>query len=83
MDNGTTEREVKTILENYNMTLNYSIDCNWNNGGYKYYIKVYKDDLPDVVRDGLRKDENWTDSGLSSFYKRRLYYISDNRTSYP
>lgn len=68
-ENGTTEPEVKTILENYNMTLNYSIDCNWNNGGYKYYIKVYKDDLPDVVRDGLRKDENWTDSGLPSFTK--------------
>lgn len=68
-ENGTAEPEAKAILENYNMTLNYSLDCNWNNGGYKYYIKVYKDDLPNVVRDGLKKDENWTDSGLPSFTK--------------
>lgn len=32
-ENGTTEPEVKAILENYNMTLNYSIDCNSDNGG--------------------------------------------------
>lgn len=31
-ENGTTEPEVKAILENYNMTLNYSIDCNSDNG---------------------------------------------------
>ncbi|AAM31124.1 MULTISPECIES: UPF0228 family protein [Methanosarcina] len=68
-ENGTTEPEVKAILENYNMTLNYSIDCNSDNGGYKYYIKVDKDDMPDVVKDGLKKDKNWTDSGSPSFTK--------------
>jgi len=68
-ENGTTEPEVKAILENYNMTLNYSIDCNRDNGAYKYYIKVYKDNMPDVVRDGLRKDENWTDLALPYFTK--------------
>ena len=68
-EDGTTEPEVKAILENYNMTLNYSIDCNADNGGYKYYIKVQKDNLPDVVKDGLRKDENWTDPVLPYFTK--------------
>jgi hypothetical protein len=63
-ENGTTEQEVETILGNYNMTLNYSIDCNVDNGGYKYYIKVNKDKMQKIVGDGLKKDENWTDSGF-------------------
>jgi len=63
-ENGTTEQEVETILGNYNMTLNYSIDCNANNGGYKYYIKVNKDKMHEIEENGLRKEENWTDSGF-------------------
>jgi hypothetical protein len=68
-EDGTAEPEVKTILEDYSMILNYSIDCNAGNGGYKYYIKVYKDNLPDIVGDGLKKDENWTDPALPYFKK--------------
>lgn len=68
-ENGTTEPEVKAILENYNMILSYNIDCNSDNGGYKYYIKVDKDNIPDVVKDGLKSDENWTDPVLPSFTK--------------
>jgi hypothetical protein len=68
-ENGTTEQEVETILGNYNMTLNYSIDCNVDNGGYKYYIKVNKDKMQEITEDGLRKDENWTDPGLPFFTK--------------
>ncbi|HEY3362513.1 MAG TPA: UPF0228 family protein [Methanosarcina sp.] len=68
-ENGTTEQEVETILGNYNMTLNYSIDCNADNGGYKYYIKVNKDKMQETIGDGLRKDENWTDPGLPFFTK--------------
>lgn len=63
-ENGTTEQEVETILGNYNMTLNYSIDCNVDNGGYKYYIKVNKDKMHEMEENGLRKEENWTDSGF-------------------
>ena len=73
-EDGTTEPEVKAILENYNMILNYSIDCNWNNGGYKYYIKVYKDKRMDMINE-LKKDENWTDPALPDFKKGDYYII--------
>lgn len=63
-ENGTTEQEVETILGNYNMTLNYSVDCNADNGGYKYYIKMNKDEVQGIEENGLRKEENWTDSGF-------------------
>jgi hypothetical protein len=53
-ENGTTEPEVKTILENY-MTVNYTIDYNSNIGRGMYYIKVDKDKMNE-----LKKGENWT-----------------------
>jgi hypothetical protein len=56
------------------MKLNYSIDCNADNGVYKYYIKVHKDNLSNAVKDGLRKDENWTDS-LPSYFIKGDYFI--------
>jgi Uncharacterised protein family (UPF0228). len=81
-EDGTTEPEVKAILENYNMILNYSIDCNWDNGGYKYYIKVNKNNMSDLVKDGLRKDENWTDPVLDPFTKGDfiIYPITEQAT---
>jgi hypothetical protein len=39
-ENETTEQEVKGILENYNMTVNYTIDYNSNIGRGIYYVKV-------------------------------------------
>ena len=76
-ENGITEPEVKTILENYNMILNYSIDCsNASNGGQKYYIKVYKNNLSDLVGDGLRKDGNWTYDG--TYDTASYYFIKGN-----
>jgi hypothetical protein len=39
-ENGTTESGVKNILENYNMTVNYSIDHNSQMLGSIHYIKV-------------------------------------------
>lgn len=54
-ENETTEQEVKGILENYNMTVNYTIDYNSNIGRGIYYVKVGEDKINE-----LRKDENWT-----------------------
>lgn len=71
LKNGTTEPEVKAILENNNMILNYSIDSNQDNGEYKYYLEVYKDNMPDVVADGLKKD--WIDTELYVFVKGDYY----------
>lgn len=57
---GITELEVRAILEKYNLPT-YNLIYNWDNGGYKYYIEVEKDKMPDVVDEGLNKDDNWTD----------------------
>lgn len=78
-EDGTTEPEIKAVIENYDMTLNYSIDCNQDNGDHEYYIKVYKDNLPDVVEDGLKKDGNWIYEGrygyTSYYFKKGDYCI--------
>lgn len=55
-ENGTTEPEVKEILENYNMTKNWIIEYNVENMGNMYYVKVDED-----KRNELRKEENWNE----------------------
>ncbi|KKG16324.1 hypothetical protein EO94_13455, partial [Methanosarcina sp. 2.H.T.1A.3] len=54
-ENETTESEVKAILENYNIPVNYTIDYNSNISCGMYYVKVDEDKINE-----LRKDENWT-----------------------
>lgn len=39
--NGTTESEVKTILENYNMTVNYTIEYNYDGFRGRWINSVY------------------------------------------
>ena len=58
-EEGTTEPEVKAILENYNMTIN-TIDYNSDIMPSRYYMILDRDKRMDV-RNELRKDENWTD----------------------
>jgi hypothetical protein len=58
-EDGTTEPEVKAILEKYNMTMN-TIEYNSDLQPERYYLTVDADKRMDV-RDELRKDENWTD----------------------
>lgn len=55
VENETTEPEIKAILENYNIPVNYTIDYNSNISRGKYYIKADEDKINE-----LRKDENWT-----------------------
>jgi len=57
-ENGTTEPEVKAILKNYNMTVNYTIDYDSDNMLKRYYITVDQDKRMDIINE-LRKDENW------------------------
>jgi len=54
-ENETTEPEVKAILENYNIPVNYTIDYNSNIGRGVYYVKVDEDKINE-----LRKNENLT-----------------------
>jgi hypothetical protein len=56
---GISESQVKTILENYSMTKNYSIEYNTNNTDEKYYIIVDKNRIYDIKSE-LKKEENWT-----------------------
>lgn len=48
-ENGTTEQEVKTILENSNIPVNYSIDYNTNLSSGRNYAKVDTDKKTAVV----------------------------------
>ena len=70
-ENGTTESEVKTILENYNMTVNYSIDYNSQMLGNMYYTKVEENKMMNL-RDELKECGNWT-----LYQKRKLLYNFD------
>ncbi|WP_148705063.1 UPF0228 family protein [Methanosarcina siciliae] len=58
-EDGTTESEVKAILENYNMTMNYSIDYNVDYFEDKYYISVDEDKIVDI-RNELKREIDWT-----------------------
>ena len=71
-ENGTTEPEVKTILENYNMTMNYTIDYNYVSIDPKYYIIVDKDRIMNA-RSELGKVKNWNETEFA--IKKGNYYI--------
>lgn len=58
-ENGTTESEVETILENCNMTVNYTIDYDSDYMLKRDYITVDQDKKMDIMNE-LRKDENFT-----------------------
>jgi hypothetical protein len=70
-ENGTIEPEVKAILENYNMTVNYSIDYNSTTMPENYYIKVDNIKKMDIINE-LGKNKN-----LISFFeiKKENYSI--------
>lgn len=71
-ENGTTEHEVRSILGNYNMTVNYTIGYNSDSIDPNHYIKVDKDKMMNV-RSELGKVENWNES--ESMTKKENYYI--------
>jgi hypothetical protein len=60
-ENGTTEPEVKTILENCNQTVNYTLDYNSDSFDPMYYIMVDKDKEMNI-RSNLKKIRDWNES---------------------
>jgi len=64
-ENGTTEQEVKTILENSNIPINYSIDYNTDLSSGRHYAKVEKDKKTAVV-DEFKKGEKISRTWISS-----------------
>lgn len=71
-ENGTTESEVKSVLKNYNMTMNYTIDYNYDSVDPGYYIPVDKDKIANI-RNELGKVENWKESEF--IIKKDDHYI--------
>ncbi|WP_229394898.1 hypothetical protein [Methanosarcina sp. DH1] len=57
-ENGTTEQEVKTILENSNIPVNYSIDYNTDISAGRNYAKVEKDKKMAVVDEFKKGEKN-------------------------
>jgi len=74
-EDGTTEQEVKSILKNSNMPINYSIDYNSDIMSSRCYIVVNEDKIVNI-RDELRKKENWTDPIFPDFKKGDYYIIT-------
>lgn len=71
-ENGVTESEVKSILDNYNLITNYTIDYNINYVRPNHYIKVDKDKIMNS-RSELSKVKNWNESEFVT--KKENYYI--------
>ena len=75
-ENRTAEPEVKAILENCNMTMNYSINYNaFNLMEKRYYLKIDKDKRMDI-KDELDKEGNWTDPIFPDIQKGNYYIIT-------
>jgi Uncharacterised protein family (UPF0228) len=81
-ENGTTEPEVKAILENCNMTMNYSIDYKTYVSSSRYYVKVDKDKEMDII-DQLRKEDNLFDPNYQVIKKGNYYVIVSKQISEP
>ncbi|HIH94884.1 TPA: UPF0228 family protein [Methanosarcina acetivorans] len=73
-EDGTTEQEVKSILEKYNTTMN-TIEYDSNLQPERYYLVVDADKRMDV-RNELGKDENWTDPIYHDIKKGNHYIIT-------
>lgn len=69
---GVSESEVKTTLQNSNITINYSMEYDTNSTDERYYVMVDKDKITDV-RDEFGEENNWTKSVPT--IKKGDYYI--------
>ncbi|AKB33993.1 hypothetical protein MSSIH_3303 [Methanosarcina siciliae HI350] len=77
-ENGTSDSEVETILENYNMNVNYSIEYNNRNMADDYYIMLDKDerDVRRELSEGMKEEKkDWTVSSLSHVVRKGDSYV--------
>ena len=49
-ENGTTKSEVESILESYNMNVDYSMDYNSDVMRRRYYMKINKDNSTAIIK---------------------------------
>lgn len=71
---GISKSEVKSILEDYNMTMNYSLDYDTSYTNEKYYIMVNKDKITNIKSE-LSENKNWIDVA-PAFIKGNYYIIT-------
>lgn len=69
---GISEPEVKAILQNFKITMNYSIEYDTNDTDEKYYIMIDKNKIWDV-RGELAKVKNW--NGYAPAIRKGNYFI--------
>jgi len=74
-ENGTTEPEVQSILENCSIPINYSIECDSEIMSKRYYI-IVDPGKRNIIREELRKEKNWTDPIFPDFKKGNYYVIT-------
>jgi len=77
-ENGTSEDEVETILENCNIAVNYSTEYNDKNMADDYYIMLDEDerDVRRELYEGMKEEKkDWTVPSLSHVIRRGDYYV--------
>lgn len=77
-EDGITEPEVKTILENYNMTMNYNIDYNVDSMVNKYYIMLDKNNwnIRRELNKGMKEEKkDWIESSPAQVIRKGDDYI--------
>lgn len=74
---GVSESEVKSILQNYNMTRNYRMEYDTNHTDERYYIMVDKDNWSDIRGELVEMKEEKKDWIISSPHVIRKgdYYV--------
>ena len=75
---GISEPEIKDILQNINMTMNYSMEYDTTSRGERYYIMVDKDDW-DIRRElskGMKEEnKDWIIYSPAHVIREENYYV--------
>jgi hypothetical protein len=77
-EEGVSESEVKSILENYNMTTNYSIKYNIDTAVNKHYIVLDKDnwDIRNELNKAMREEnKDWIVSSPAQVVRKGDNYV--------
>jgi hypothetical protein len=75
---GISEPEVKSILQNINMTMNYSMEYTTTTWGERYYIMVDKDnwDIRSELSKGMKEEKkDWILSSPAHVIREGDYYV--------
>lgn len=74
LENGTTEQEVNTILQNSNISVNYSIEYNTDSIPGRDYVIVDEDKRTEIVNE-VKKGEEFPEPSFPFEVKKGNHYI--------